>query len=56
MKEAFDGVCQGSLELLADRELYWIARNLRYGYDVDYRETMDDSRFGMNEEDGDYGE
>lgn len=31
MKEAFDGSCAGSTELLASRELNEIARNLRYG-------------------------
>jgi len=32
MKTAFDGTCQGSLELLAGRELDRFARNLRGGY------------------------
>ncbi|MGE5676724.1 MAG: DUF6323 family protein [Pseudomonadota bacterium] len=36
MKESFDGKCQGSLELLSGRELYKLARNLRYGYAPDY--------------------
>lgn len=31
MKDSYDGVCQGSLELLADRELYYLARDLRFG-------------------------
>lgn len=31
MKKAFDGVCQGSLDLLAGRELETMARNLRCG-------------------------
>lgn len=31
MKSAFDGSCQGSLDLLAGRELYQMARNLRFG-------------------------
>ena len=31
MKSAFDGIWQGSLELLSGRELYMSARNLRYG-------------------------
>lgn len=35
MKKAFNGVCKGSLELLAGRELAKLARNLRYGYDQD---------------------
>jgi len=32
MKNRFDGVCQGSLELLEGRELYKIAKKLKYGY------------------------
>jgi hypothetical protein len=32
MKNSFDGKCQGSLELLAGRELANMARNIRYGY------------------------
>lgn len=31
MKTAFDGICQGSLELLAERELYQMAQNLGFG-------------------------
>lgn len=31
MKKSFDGICQGSLELLAGRELENLCRNLRYG-------------------------
>jgi hypothetical protein len=42
MKNAFDGVCKGSLELLAGRELYRLAKNLRYGYDPDYSDDIDD--------------
>ncbi|MDD3224356.1 MAG: DUF6323 family protein [Clostridium sp.] len=38
MKKTFDGVCQGSLELLSCRELAKMARNLRYGYAPDYSE------------------
>jgi hypothetical protein len=36
MKNSFDGKCQGSLELLSDRDLARMARNLRYGYAPDY--------------------
>lgn len=39
MKKSFDGVCAGSLELLADRELYEYAKNLRFGRAPDYREA-----------------
>ena len=41
MKNSFDGICQGSLELLSGRELDKLASNLRYGYDPDFSE--DDS-------------
>lgn len=40
MKNSFDGKCQGSLELLAGRELANLARNLRYGYVPDYFEDL----------------
>ena len=39
MKNAFDGICQGSIELLSGRELYKLARNLRYGYEPDYSDN-----------------
>lgn len=39
MKTAFDGVCQGSLDLLSGRELYRLAKNLRFGLPVDYSEN-----------------
>ncbi len=42
MKERFDGICQGSLELLSGRELAAMARNLRYGYAPDYSEDEPD--------------
>lgn len=38
MKISFDSTCQGSLELLAGRELASMARNLRYSYPPDYSE------------------
>lgn len=38
MKLSFDGVCQGSLELLSERELYRLAKNLRFGAAADYNE------------------
>jgi len=38
MKSAFDGVCQGSVDLLSGRELYQLARNLRFGLPTDYSE------------------
>ncbi len=38
MKSAFDGVCQGSLELLSGRELFRLAKNLRFGLPADYSE------------------
>ena len=39
MKKSFDGVWQGSLELLSGRELYLLAQNLRYGRPDDYSEN-----------------
>lgn len=39
MKKSFDGKCQGSLDLLKWRELEKIARNIRHGYDPEYKET-----------------
>jgi hypothetical protein len=42
MKTAFDGICQGSLDLLKGRELARLARNLRFGYRYDYSEDEDD--------------
>lgn len=41
MEKAFDGVCQGSLELLSGRELSKMAQNVRYGYALDYTEDDD---------------
>ena len=36
MKSAYDGVCQGSIDLLSSRELYRLARNLRFGLPAEY--------------------
>lgn len=36
MKKAYDGPCAGSLELLAGRELYRLAENLRWGRPADF--------------------
>ena len=49
MKSAFDGVCKGSLELMSDRELYRLAKNLRFGFSADYSE--DDFSEDEEEED-----
>lgn len=38
MNKAFNGVCQGSLELLAGRELVRMAHNIRFGLAIDYEE------------------
>jgi len=51
MKNFFDGKCQGSLELLSGRELYKMARNLRYGYAPDY---SDDNECDEEDGDGEY--
>ena len=47
MKTAFDGICQGSLDLLAGRELYRLAKNLRSGLSSKYSENGDE---GDNDE------
>ena len=49
MKTSYDGICQGSLDLLSGRELDRLARSLRSGYRYDYCE--DD--FSQHEEDED---
>lgn len=54
MKNAFDGICQGSLELLAGRELYKLARNLRYGYGPDYSEADMELEGDVEDEDDEY--
>ncbi|KXL53121.1 hypothetical protein CLNEO_16640 [Anaerotignum neopropionicum] len=51
MKQAFDGVCQGSLELLAGRELDGLARNLRNPNDW---EDSDDISQEEEDDDGEY--
>lgn len=50
MKESFNGICRGSIELLTDRELEKMANNLRYGRDLDY---SDDE---MSEDEGEEDE
>lgn len=52
MKKSFDGICQGSLELLSGRELERLARNLRYGYSADRGE--DGAEENEEDEDGEY--
>ena len=54
MKESFDGCCQGSLELLAGRELFNLARKLRYGYDPE--DSDDTEEFEDEFEEDEYGE
>ena len=39
MKQSFDGVCQGSIDLLSGRELEHLAHNIRYGRAPDHTET-----------------
>ncbi|HZW49936.1 MAG TPA: DUF6323 family protein [Bacillota bacterium] len=38
MEKAFNGVCKGSFELLAGRELVRMAHNIRFGHAMDYEE------------------
>lgn len=59
MKTAFDGICQGSLDLLSGRELDRVARNLRSGYQnrhsegilIDSAEIVEDEELEKDEED-----
>ena len=51
MKRSFDGICQGSLELLSSRELYNLARSLRFG-----KQDSGDKDDDNDEEDDDDGE
>ncbi len=51
MKDKFDSICQGSLELLLGRELFNMARNLRFGYTPDY---LEDLACDEEDEDGEY--
>ncbi|MEG6523567.1 DUF6323 family protein [Desulfotomaculum sp. 1211_IL3151] len=51
MKNSFDRQCQGSLGLLAGRELANMARNVRYGYPLDYLEDLEKDE---EAEDGEY--
>jgi hypothetical protein len=51
MKKSYDGICQGSLELLSGRELARMARNLRFGYAPDFREDL---VYSEDVEDGEY--
>ena len=51
MKKRFDGICQGSLELLSGRELANMARNLRFGYAPEYSEDL---ACDEEDEDGEY--
>lgn len=50
MKDSFDGKCQGSIELLAGRELANMARNLRCGYALDYSENLSNDEVDENDE------
>lgn len=43
MKTSFDGVCQGSVELLNGRELYRLAKNLRYGIPADTKDDEEEA-------------
>ena len=50
MNTLFDGVCQGSLELLEGRELEKIARNLRFGREPEETEDEEYGGEGADEE------
>ena len=49
MKKYFDGNCQGSIELLQNRELEALARNIRYGIS-DYADLSQDTEKSFDEE------
>lgn len=42
MKTAFDGICQGSLDLLSGKELYRVAQNIRFSRPFDYTDDFDE--------------
>lgn len=50
MKEYFNKNCQGSIELLQNRELETLARNIRYGIS-DYTNLSQDKEYDYNLED-----
>lgn len=49
MKSSFDGICQGSLDLLSGRELDRLAKDLRFGFS----QRDENSGFSEDEEDED---
>ncbi len=49
MGVSFNGICQGSLELLSGRELDRLAHNLRYGLPADYLESDEDDEEDYDE-------
>ncbi|PKM83237.1 MAG: hypothetical protein CVU89_00315 [Firmicutes bacterium HGW-Firmicutes-14] len=49
MKKYFDQNCQGSIELLQNRELELLARNIRYGV-TDYANLCEDAEESIDEE------
>lgn len=51
MKKSFNGICQGSLDLLSGRELNNLACNLRFGYNLE-----DCGDLASDEEDSDDGQ
>lgn len=50
MKSAFDGDCHGSLDLLSGRELFRLARNLRFGFPAGYDENDTSGNVGDDHE------
>jgi hypothetical protein len=54
MKNAFDGICQGSIELLSGRELYNLARNLRFGLARDHSDDASELNADVEDKDGEY--
>ncbi len=55
MKKNFDGICQGSLEMLSDRILSEMAHNLRFGRSTSYSEDQQpDEDDDERDENGEY--
>ena len=50
MKEFFNGSCEGSVELLQNRELYKVEYNIKHGVH-DFWKTKDDLEVVEDEED-----
>ena len=50
MKKSFDSICQGSVELLAGREIYNIIRCIEHDYVPDYSQDENSADCGVDED------